>query len=82
MILNNLTSTLMEREGFFESTLNFFETLWAVISNVFSSIITAFNYLISIERIPTLVTSFLPSFVSGMVIIVIGVCIVNYIIGR
>lgn len=62
--------------------IDFFKTIFSIISNIIKGIGTAFTYLITIVQIALNVLSTLPTWLISFGMITISISIIYFIIGR
>lgn len=67
--------------NFFDSIIDFFSSLWQMISNMFSGLITMINVLVQTITIPFSLSTLVPSFVYTCIGIVSAIGIVKLLVG-
>ena len=68
--------------NFFDSVVSFFETLMNMISQFFSSLITAVNFISTSVGFTTALSFYLPTFIGSCLIIVVALGILKFVLGR
>ena len=68
--------------NFFQTIINYIETIWGFVVNFISSLFTLIQTLLTVTKLPPLLIGYVPSFIAASVMVITSLAVLKVVLGR